>query len=65
MKDYLSFKFLKNFDVDYFKSLLNFLQYCLLFLKNLCFWFFGREARGILAPQPRTEPTPSALEGEV
>ena len=29
------------------------------------FWFFGREARGILAPQPGIEPTPSALEGEV
>ena len=28
----------------------------------LCFWFFGPEACGILAPQPGTEP---ALEGEV
>ena len=29
------------------------------------FWFSGREARGILAPQPGIEPAPPALEGEV
>ena len=29
------------------------------------FWIFGREACGILAPEPGMEPTPSALEGEV
>ena len=29
------------------------------------FWFFGREARGILAPRPGIEPVPTALEGEV
>ena len=29
------------------------------------FWFFGRKACGILAPQPGIEPTPPALEGEV
>ena len=29
------------------------------------FWFFGPEACGILAPQPRIEPAPPALEGEV
>ena len=29
------------------------------------FWFFGHETCGILAPQPRVEPTPPALEGEV
>ena len=29
------------------------------------FWFFGPEACEILAPQPRIEPTPPALEGEV
>ena len=29
------------------------------------FWFVGREARGILAPQPGIEPVPPALEGEV
>ena len=29
------------------------------------FWFFGRESHGILAPQPRIEPTPPTLEGEV
>ena len=28
-------------------------------------WFFGREACGILAPQPGIEPAPPALEGEV
>ena len=31
----------------------------------LCFGFFGREACGILALQPGTEPTLPALEGEV
>ena len=29
------------------------------------FWFFGREACGILAPQPGIEPAPPVLEGEV
>ena len=29
------------------------------------FWFFGQEARGILAPRPGIEPAPPALEGEV
>ena len=29
------------------------------------FWFSGREACGILAPQPGIEPAPPALEGEV
>ena len=29
------------------------------------FWFFGHEARGILAPQPGIEPAPTALEGKV
>ena len=29
------------------------------------FWVFGREACGILAPQPGIEPAPCALEGEV
>ena len=29
------------------------------------FRFFGREARGILAPQPGIEPAPPALEGDV
>ena len=29
------------------------------------FWFFGGEAREILAPQPGIKPAPSALEGEV
>ena len=29
------------------------------------FWFFGCEACGILAPRPKIEPAPPALEGEV
>ena len=29
------------------------------------FWFFGPEAYGILIPQPRIEPIPSALKGKV
>ena len=29
------------------------------------FWFFGPKACGILAPQPRIEPTSPALEGTV
>ena len=29
------------------------------------FWFFVREACGILAPRPGVEPAPPALEGEV
>ena len=29
------------------------------------FWFFHPEACGILAPWPKIEPAPSALEGEV
>ena len=29
------------------------------------FWFFGRQACGILAPRPGIEPAPPALEGEV
>ena len=43
------------------KSLFNLLQYCFCFM----FWFFGREACGILAPRPGIEPAPPALEGEV
>ena len=43
------------------KSLLNFLQCCFC----LMLWFFGQEARSILAPQPGMEPEPPALEGEV
>ena len=44
MKDYLSFNVLKNFEVNHFKSLLNFLQYCLLLKKKimfLVFWLWG------------------------
>ena len=46
----------------FLKSLLNLLQYCFFFLM---FWFFGSEARGILAPRPGIEPAPPVLEGEV
>ena len=31
----------------------------------LMFWYLGHKARGILALQSRSEPTPSALEGKV
>ena len=43
------------------KSSLNLLQYGFCFI----FWFFGRQACGILAPWPGIEPAPPALEGEV
>ena len=33
------------------------------FLKS--FWFFGCKACGILAAQPRVEPTSPAVEGEI
>ena len=51
----------KCFTHFFLKSLLNLLQYCFCFV----FWFFGREACGILAPQSGVEPAPPALEGEV
>ena len=53
--------FLKKilFDVDHFlKSLLSLLQYC---FPCFLFWFFGCEARGILAPQPEIEPIPPCI----
>ena len=34
-------------------------------LLRFMFWFFGREACGILAPQPGIEPAPPALQGKV
>ena len=43
------------------KVLLNLLQYCFCFL----FWFFVREACGILAAPPGIKPAPPALAGEV
>ena len=42
----------------FLKPLLNLLRYCFCFI----FWSFGPEACGILAPQPGSEPAPSALE---
>ena len=45
----------------FLKSLLNLLQYCFCFM----FWFFGREACGILTSRPGIEPAPPALEGRV
>ena len=45
----------------FFKSLLNFLQYCFCFI----FWFLAREACGVLAPQPGIKPAPPALESKV
>ena len=56
------FFFFKNFFFwcgPFLKSLLNLLQYCFC----LMFWFFGREACGMLAPQPELNPS-FALEGE-
>lgn len=46
--------------IIFIKSLLNLLQYGFCFL----FWVFGREAGGILASQPGTELTPTALQEE-
>ena len=59
---YLLFFFFKIFFWcgPFLKSLLNLLQYRFCFM----FWFFGLEARGILAPWPGIEPAPPALEGE-
>ena len=46
-----------------FKVFIEFLT--ILLLCFFMFWFFGREACGILVPRPGIEPTPPALEGEV
>ena len=46
---------------SFLKSLLNLLQYCFYFT----FWFFGHKPCGILGPQPRIEPVPPALAGEI
>ena len=43
----------------FFKSLLNLLQYCFSCLGSS---FFGHEACGILASQPKIEPTAASLE---
>ena len=45
-----------------FKVLIEFVTILLLFH---ALFFLATEAYGILAPQPGTEPTPPALEGEV
>ena len=45
---------------QFLKSLLNVLQYCF----YIIFVFFDLEAYWILAPRPRTEPVPPALEAE-
>ena len=44
-----------------FKVLLNSLQYCFCCM----FWFFGRQACGILATRPGIQPATPAVEGEV
>ena len=57
--------FLKDFFLKMqtiFKAFIEFITILLLFL---CFWFFGCEAYGILAPQSGTESTSPALEGKV
>lgn len=43
------------------KSLLN----CYSVASVLCFWIWGRETCGILAPWGGIKPSPAALEGEV
>ena len=42
-------------------SLLNLLPYCF----NFMFWFFGRQACGVLGHLTEIEPAPPALEGKV
>jgi hypothetical protein len=42
-----------------------FTEFVTLVLFLMDFWYFGHEARGILAPQPGIKPLTSALEGEV
>ena len=49
------------FSGPFLKSLLNMLQYCF----SLTFFFFCLKAHVILGPQPETELTPPALEGDV
>ena len=44
---------------------MNLLHYCSVFCLLLMFWFFGQEARGILAAWSGIEPTPPVLEGDV
>ena len=44
-----------------FEVFIDLLQYFFCFM----FWFFGREACGILAPRPGIEPAPPALKVEV
>ena len=57
------FFFKKIFDVDHFKKffviLVTILFFCFLF------WFFDHAACESLAPQPRIEPEPPALEGQI
>ena len=47
--------------INFFKSLLNLLQYCFCFM----FWFLGFKAYGILAPWPKIKPSTPELEDEV
>ena len=47
---------------NFFKLLLNLLQYCFCFIYV---YFFGHEACVTLVPWPGIKPTPSALEGQV
>ena len=50
--------------LDHFlKVFTEFVTTLVLFLMD--FWYFGHEARGILAPRPGIKPLTSALEGEV
>ena len=58
---YPPYLFLKKKCGPFSKSLLNLLQYCFCFM----FWYFGREACGILAPPPWISHPPPALESKV
>ena len=42
-----------------------FIEFVTLLLLIFMFWFFGHEACGIFAPQPRKELAPPSLEGQV
>ena len=59
-----SFIFLKIFYVSDFLSIYWMCYNIISIFVNLLF-FSGHEAYGSLAPQPRVEPTPSALEDKV
>lgn len=42
-----------------------FVEFCFHIASVSCFWYFGHEACGILAPRPGIEPTLPALKGKI